>query len=146
MSTLVWTHEDSLSPYDPALAANPNSRAVFVWDDEALEAEGYSLKRIVFQYECLLEMPVEIHRGPTVDTLLQLAAAERATSLAVTWSVNPRFAERLRLLEARFPVDVYAPPPFVPVQLEADLRRFARFWKRAEPYAFRRTPGQTRQG
>ncbi|MCU0227155.1 MAG: hypothetical protein MUF01_05910 [Bryobacterales bacterium] len=144
MSTLVWIHEDSLSPYDPALAAHPGARAVFVWDDESVEAEAYSLKRIVFQYECLLEMPVEIHRGPTVETLLRLAAGEEpaaplATGLAVTWSVNPGFAQRLQLLEARLPVTVYAPAPFVPAQLDADLRRFARFWKRAEPHAFRRT-------
>ncbi len=141
MSTLVWIHEDSLSPRDPALLANPDAPAVFVWDDEAVDAEAYSLKRIVFQYECLVDMPVEIHRGPVLDTLLGMATHHGADSIAVTRSVNPRFGALVKSLERHLPVIVHAPLSFVPSQLNADLRRFARFWKRAEAYAFRRTQG-----
>ena len=101
MSTLVWIHEDSLSPRDRALLAHPGSPAVFVWDDAVVEAEGYSLKRLVFQHECLLEMPVAIHRGPTLETLLHLAAEHGAGEIAVTDSVNPRFAEVVEALERK---------------------------------------------
>ncbi len=139
MSVLVWIHEDSLSPFDPALAAHPDVPAVFVWDDAAIEAEGYSLKRIVFLYECLLAMPVQIYRGPTVETLSALAARQGAKTICTTASVNPRFAETVLALQRSMQVELVPPQEFIPQKLEADLRRFARFWKRAETHAFRRT-------
>lgn len=139
MSTLVWVHEDNLSPRNPALLAYPAAPAVFVWDDAALEAERYSLKRIVFVYECLLELPVEIHRGPLAETLQLLANRAGATTIAMAESPNPRYAETVLTLEQHLRVEMHAGEAFIPHALEADLRRFARFWKRAEPYAFRRT-------
>lgn len=139
MSTLVWVHEDCLSPRNPALVAYPEASAVFVWDDALVEAEGYSLKRIVFVYECLLELPVEIYRGPVVETLLTLAERAGAARIAMAWTVNPRLLETVAGLERRLQVEVLETEEFVPRDLNADLRRFARFWKRAEAHAFRRS-------
>ena len=134
--TLVWLHEDSLSPRDPALLANPEAPAVFIWDDAVVEAEAYSLKRIVFQYECLIETPAESLRGDTVDSLLWKAKQTEASRIAVTWSVQPRFQDWLRALQRHLPVDVLRANAFIPPGLNADLRRFSRFWKRAERYSF----------
>jgi hypothetical protein len=138
--TLVWLHEDSLSPRDPALAAHPGAPSVYVWDDTVLQEEGYSLKRVVFLYECLLELPAELLRGDTVTTLLWKARQCNAKRIAVTWSVQPRFQDWVLALERHLPVDVLPADAFVPDDLNADLRRFSRFWKRAERYAFGRPP------
>jgi hypothetical protein len=134
--TLVWLQEDSLSPNDPALRAYPDAPAVFVWDDAVVEAEAYSLKRIVFQYECLLETQAELLRGDTVQALLWKAKQCGVTRIAVTWSVQPRFKDWLLAVERYLPVEVFTTDAFVPADLDVDLRRFSRFWKRAERYAF----------
>jgi hypothetical protein len=60
---IVWIHGDCLSPYGPALTAYPGAPAIWVWDDALLEEWRISLKRIVFIYECLLDLPVVIRRG-----------------------------------------------------------------------------------
>ena len=138
MSTLVWLHEDRLRANDPALAANPGSPSVFVWDDTRLRAEGYTLKRVAFVYECLLETPARILRGDTVSTLLAAVGDAGADRIATTESVNPHFAECVDALQRKTEVAIVLPDSLVPLDLDADLRRFARFWKKAEPYAFGR--------
>lgn len=139
MSAIVWVHEDCLRPGNPALLAYPQAPAAFIWEDAMLEAGGYSLKRVVFVYECLLELPVEIYRGPVVETLLALAEREGAEAIATAESLNPVFAETVLALERNLRVEIHAGEEFLPREMDADLRRFARFWKRAEAHAFRRT-------
>lgn len=134
--TIVWLHEDSLSNEDPAWRACPGAPCVFVWDDEILAEEQYSLKRVAFLYESAVETGAEIWRGETAQTLIHVASLHQATRLAVTESVNPRFAEVLAKLRPRLRVQTFEPDAFVPRHVQADLRRFARFWKKAEPYAF----------
>jgi hypothetical protein len=133
---LIWLHEDSLSSNDPALRAWPDAPAVFVLDDAVLAEEQYSLKRVAFLYESAVETPAQIWRGDTVDTLLHVAGVHRATRIVTTESVNPRFGERVARLRPRLPVEVIEADAFVPRTLQTDLRRFSRFWKKAEPYAF----------
>ncbi len=61
---LIWVHGDCLNPHNPALAAYPDAPAVFVFDEELLEQYQVSFKRLVFIYECLLEIPnLQIRKG-----------------------------------------------------------------------------------
>jgi deoxyribodipyrimidine photo-lyase len=60
----------------------------------------------------------------------------QATRIVTTESVNPRFGEVVARLRVRLPVEVVEADVFVPRTLQTDLRRFSRFWKKAEPYAF----------
>ena len=61
MNKLFWMHHDCLT--------EPASEAIYIFDDEQLGAAGWGLKRLMFVYECLLELPVQILRGPTAATL-----------------------------------------------------------------------------
>lgn len=45
---IVWLHGDSLSPTDPALLANPDAPAIFVFDEPFLAAAQLSFKRLFF--------------------------------------------------------------------------------------------------
>lgn len=127
MSAIVWLHEDALN--GALLREGP---ALFVFDDEYLRLERYSLKRIAFIYECLLELPVEIERGGAVRQLLQFAARRQAAEIVTSKSPNPWIADRILELRKHLPVRVVEPEPFVKLNGAADLRRFSRYWAKVE--------------
>ncbi|HRF95569.1 MAG TPA: hypothetical protein PLZ51_10255, partial [Aggregatilineales bacterium] len=79
MNTIVWVHGDNLSPYNPALLEGKNAPALFVWDEKLLTEWHISLKRIVFIYECLLELPVIIRKGDVAQELVQFSQENYAT-------------------------------------------------------------------
>ena len=95
--------------------------------------------RLRFLRECLAELPVEAREGDVVEELLAAATAAGADGIVTSQAVDPRF-ERLRArLVAALPVEVLEPEPFAPLAAcrpdgaPLDLRRFSRYWKRAEP-------------
>jgi len=87
----VWLTAESLGTDDPALAANPELPAVFVFDTPLLRTLRLSSKRLVFLVESLAELgatrPVELHAGDP-KTVLQ------GRALAVTHAPVPGFAQR----------------------------------------------------
>ncbi|GAB4079332.1 deoxyribodipyrimidine photolyase [Modestobacter muralis] len=95
----VWLTAESLGTADPALAADPDRPAVFVFDEPLLARLRLSGKRLVFLAETVGELaatrPVEVRRG-AVDSELA------GRSLASTWAPVPgwqRLAGRLRPTE-----------------------------------------------
>lgn len=134
--TLVWVHGDSLSPTNPALLTYPQAPAVWVWDEELLNQWQISRKRIVFIYECLLELPVEIRRGNVVQELTQAMQAQRAKHLVTTPSPSPRFKQICQELSRQFTLEILAIPPLIPPQKYLDLKRFSRYWKVAEKHIY----------
>ncbi|MEM7272911.1 MAG: FAD-binding domain-containing protein [Actinomycetota bacterium] len=75
----VWLTAESLGDADPALVANPNLPAVFVFDGPLLARLRLSSKRLVFLTETLAELatrrPVELHIGDPVEVLAGRAVA-----------------------------------------------------------------------
>jgi hypothetical protein len=135
-SELIWVHPDCLSVSNPAFQKYPQAPALFVFDEEEIETEAWSLKRIAFLYECLLEMPVEIARGVVVAELSQALRSLGLKKIVTVHSVSPRFAELRRRLEMAIPVEVLPAVPFVDYRGNLDLKRFSRYWKRVEPLVF----------
>jgi hypothetical protein len=132
MSEWIWLHLDCLAADNPAFLKYPQARAVFVFDEAEIEAEAWSLKRVAFLYESLLELPVEIERGDVLQKVL-----ERLPSKVITVeSVNPRFRDQVRQLERSVPVEVLPAVPFADFRGHLDLKRFSRYWKRVEPVVF----------
>jgi len=125
-SPLLWIHEDCLSPTSPPFAEYPLAPAVWVWDDSL----DWSLKRIVFVYECLLELPVTIERGDPAMVLHAQAERMGAERIVTVRSPSPRWAE-IRSA-SQLPVEVLEPIPFVELRGTVDLKRFSRYWKRAQ--------------
>jgi hypothetical protein len=134
--TLVWVHGDSLSPTNPALLTYPQAPAVWVWDEELLTQWQISRKRIVFIYECLLELPVEIRRGNVVQELTQAMQAQRAKHLVTTPSPSPRFKQICQELSQQFTLEILPIPPLIPPQKYLDLKRFSRYWQVAEKHIY----------
>ena len=96
---VVWLTAESLGDADPALEANPDLPAVFVFDEPLLARLRLSSTRLVFLVETLADLAthrdVEIHRGRPVEVLA-------GRSLAVTFAPVPgftRIARRVELVE-----------------------------------------------
>ena len=115
MNTLFWMHDDCLTP--------PPCDAIFIFDDDRLRAAGWGLKRLLFVYECLLELPVEILHGPTTAILKSLNRP-----LVTVDSPDPS----LRQIMTDLHIEVIPAPAFVNLPESVDLKRFSRYWKEAE--------------
>lgn len=130
MKSIQWLHPDAMHLLEPGMPA------IFVFDEEEIAAEEWSLKRIQFLYETLLELPVVIARGNVWQGVARFARQEGAERVIVEDSVNPRFAAQVRELQRSFTVEVRPAEPFVNYRGNLDLKRFARYWKRVEPVLF----------
>ena len=133
---VVWVHGDCLRPGNPALLAAPGAPAIFVFDDDLLDRYGVTFKRIVFLYECLLELPVTIRRGDVAEQVLAFAREHGAGRILTTPSPAPRFAEIGHTIDAALPLTVIPEVPFLAYDGHLDLRRFSRYWRVAQRYAY----------
>ena len=135
---IVWVHGDCLSPRNPALQAYPGAPAVYIWDEKLLAEWRISLKRIMFMYECLLELNVAIRRGDPVDDLAAFADEHEAKHIVTVQSISPRFALICRILrKAGYTVEVVPLEPFVDVDnSQLKLRSFSGYWRTAEKHLF----------
>jgi hypothetical protein len=138
--TVIWVHGDCLSPRGPAFEAHPGAPAIFVWDDELLRRWRISLKRVVFIYECLLELPVTIRRGDVAAEVLAFAAEHGAQRIVTAESPSPRFRAIREQLALALPVAAIPVEPLIAYDGRLDLRRFSRYWQTAERYAFGQQP------
>lgn len=135
---IVWLHGDNLSPHSPALLAAANAPALWVWDDALLARARISLKRVLFLYECLLELPVTIRRGEVAAEILRFAAEHKADGVLTNVTPAPGFAAIRRRLEQTLPVVALAEAEaFVTPPVGLDLRRFSRYWRKVAADALR---------
>lgn len=135
---IVWIHGDCLSPKNPALQEYPDAPAIWVWDDALLEEWQISLKRIVFIYECLLELPVTIRRGDVVAEVAAFSKEHGADGVATAESPSPLFGAICDRIEdaLSLEVEIWSPEPFVDYDGYIDLKRFSRYWRVAQKYVF----------
>ena len=129
---IVWVHGDCLSPRGPALLAHPGAPALWVWDDALLAEWGVSLKRVVFIYECLLELPVAIRRGDVAAELLAFAREHGAAGSSPPKAPARALPPSAPALERELPVEILPVEPLIAYAGRLDLRRFARYWQVAQ--------------
>ncbi|MCX7596935.1 MAG: hypothetical protein N2235_24965 [Fischerella sp.] len=134
---IIWVHGDCLSPYNPALQAYPNAPAIWVWDDALIEEWQLSLKRIVFIYECLLELPVAIRRGDVAKEVLAFAGEHNAKKVVTATSPSPKFEVICDEIELSLQLEIFEIAPFFDYDGYIDLKRFSRYWKIAQKYVLR---------
>ena len=141
---LIWVHGEALGPANPALRTHPEAPALFVFDAELIEGrtattggEPLAPGRLHFLRECLAELPVTVREGDVASELLAAAAAAGADGIVTSQAVDPRFGVIANRLAAALPLQLLEPEPFVDLPLTGagtpDLRRFSRYWRRAEP-------------
>jgi hypothetical protein len=131
---IIWVHGDCLNPHSPAFELYPDAPAIFVWDDKLLEEYQISLKRIMFIYECLLELPVTIKRGHVTREIVDFARAHGADRIVTVESPSPRFRAICRHMVKHLPVEVLPLEPFIDYDGPLDLKRFSRYWRVAQKH------------
>lgn len=130
-NTITWVHDEMLSP---AWVGN-DCAAVFVFDEDWIREEQLSQKRIVFIYECLLEMPgIEVRRGNVVKEVQAFANSHDASVIRTLKSPLPRIKQQ----GAELAVEWIEPEPLVALPQDTDLKRFSRYWRRAEKQMLRK--------
>ncbi len=129
MSEVIWLHEDALSATHPVWRAAPDgSPCIHVWDNAYLQAQDYSLKRLVFLYETLLELPLEIIAADTLVFWRNHPAAH----IWVPETPNPWVQA---ILASLCEIKQVTPVPATSlVQLPEPLRatRFHHYWKQVQ--------------
>lgn len=125
---LIWVHGDCLHHRSPAYRTYPDAPSLFVWDDVELERAGWSLKRIAFVYECLLDLPTAIRRGDPVIEVQRFAEEMQCSGIVTMGSPDRHIQAQAAALDA----EVLAPDPFVGIQGHVDLARFSRYWRKVE--------------
>jgi deoxyribodipyrimidine photo-lyase len=89
----VWLTAESLGDEDPALAANPDLPAVFIFDEPLLRRLRLAYPRLVFLAETLADLarrrPVHLHRGNVADVL------ESQGAFAVTFTPVPGWRQAM---------------------------------------------------
>jgi len=122
---IIWVHEDALRGNHPVnIAAGQEALSYFIWDDEYFKSQAYSLKRLVFIYECLIEMDVKIIRGD----MLEVLQAFNASIIYVADTNNTHLSAIIMRLKEMRSVHVIADEIFSLVEPNADMGRFFRFW------------------
>ncbi len=128
MSAIVWIHADCLRRDCAAFRDYPTAPALFVWDDVVLRGYGLSLKRMVFLYECLLDLDVAIYRGDVAGQVRAFANQHGATTIVTMQTPAPRFATIVADLRTTHTVEVCSDEPFVEAPADIDIARFSRYW------------------
>ena len=134
MTKLIWLHEDCLRASHNVFSHAPDAQAVFIWDDAHMAAMHFGLKRRVFIYESLCQLPVEIYVGDTVSALMRLA--DRGQEIVTGKSPNPALKNIMQALRETIKVSAIADDPFVQMDSPPDLRRFYKYWNKAKKHAF----------
>lgn len=145
-TTIAWLHADNLNPHQEALTQAGDIPAIFVWDDELLAEWDISFKRIVFIYECLLEIPnLTIRKGNVADEVAAFAAEQGAQQILTPFSPSPKHRvlcqQIVNQLESGSKLTIVHDAPFVDYDNEQlDLKRQSRYWRTVKKTALKPTP------
>lgn len=135
---LIWIHEQSLRITHPVFSHAPiGTKAVFIWDDHYFHQLNYSLKRLVFIYETLCEMPVQIIHGDTVTIIRDMMPS----ALYVAASNKPSIISLFNELQKIASVQIIADEDFVLIEKSNDFKRFFPYWNLASKTALKNNGG-----
>lgn len=137
-SPLIWLHEEALRMTHPVFKAAPeNTKAIYVWDDTYFRKANYTLKRLIFIYETLCELPVDIIHGNTFDMIRECAPS----TLYIPATNNPLIAKIIHDLKSAVPVHIAQDEAFAAIKKSSEFRRFFQYWNKAEKTAFLQNGG-----
>jgi deoxyribodipyrimidine photo-lyase len=137
---LVWLTLDSASPRSPAAVAHPDSPRVHVIDLAWLRRERPTLKRLVFLFECLADVPgVEVIIGDPRIVIPERAAAHGCDGVSLADTPCPLVRAAVAEIGPRLPVAVQPWPMFCDRSRVTDLGRFSRYWPQVKRSALEPT-------
>ena len=133
MSEIIWLHDKAMNlPQLEALGASAQQPALFIWDDDYFRSRAYALKRLVFIYESLCALPVEIVHGDTMAVMQQRAP----DSIKTFFTADSHISAIIERLAQAHRVQVIKPEPFVRIAEDYQFQRFFKYWNKARLTAF----------
>ena len=130
---LIWLHEKALGHSHPILQnINPKTKIVHVWDEMYYRQRSYSLKRLVFIYENLCELPVEIIMGNTIEVL----RSYEPDNIIVPHTADTVIQGLCDELSGHVNLEFIEEKKFAPMTKGYKFTRFFKYWKEAKKTAF----------
>ena len=130
---IVLLHEKSLRiPNTIVDRIKKDTKVVFVWDDEYYKNRGYSLKRLVFIYETISKLPVQILRGDT----LQILTSYNPKKVLISFTADTGLTRLSQSLSRSFNVEIIKDDLFCEEDFSFETKRFFKYWKKAEKTVF----------
>ena len=129
---LLLVHDKALRSGLDVYEASESFKAVHIWDDEYYRTQRYSLKRLVFIYETLLDLPLEIIHGNTLDILNKLNVDHIVTPYSSDQALKNLFSkiEKIKTVHYLFETS------FVHLDRTVEFKRFFKYWNQAKKTAF----------
>jgi hypothetical protein len=137
MKPMIWAHADCLSRFAAPFRRFPDAASVFIIDPDQIDADDWAMKRIAFLYESAVDLGCEVRRGDTTSELLWAARASGCDTIVTLNSPDPAFRRVCDELRKSVKVEVL-PAESADTPGVIDLRQFAGYWKKSDPYLFPR--------
>ena len=129
----ILIHEKSLRMTHPVFQQAPaGTQVIYIWDDRYIKESGYSLKRLVFIYETLCGLSLDILHGDTLSILQEI----NPSLLYVPSTNHPLLLNIIHAIQKKIPIEIVADEPFVNFKNPMNAKRFFQYWKHAEKTAF----------
>ena len=130
---IVLLHEKSLRiPNTIVDRLKKDTKVIFVWDDEYYKNRGYSLKRLVFIYETISKLSVQILRGDTV----QILTSFNPKKVLIPFTADTGLTRLSHSLSRSFNVEIIKDDLFCEEDFSFETKRFFKYWKKAEKTVF----------
>jgi deoxyribodipyrimidine photo-lyase len=137
---LVWLTLDSASAVGPAVLLHPDAPRLFVIDVRWLAEERPSLKRLVFLFECLADVPgLEIRVGDPAVIVPERARSSSCDGVVHAATPCTRVRRASGHIAEMLPVAAVPWPPFCDRSRVEDLGRFSRYWQKVSRSALQPT-------
>lgn len=133
---IIWIHDKALNSF-LVQDQDDESQAIFIWDEQYFKDRSYSLKRLVFIYETVCQLPVEVIKGSTME-IMQCLSPEKITT---HYTVDTKIKEIIQDLAKNFNIEVVKPQPFVKIPDKQVFKRFFQYWNKAKKTAFLKNGG-----
>ena len=129
---LLLIHEKALRFGLGLCNASESFRPIHIWDDEYYRTQRYSLKRLVFIYETLLELPLEIIHGNTLDILNE----QNLDHIVIPYSGDQVLKNLFSEIETIKTVHYLFETCFANLDRTVEFKRFFKYWNQAKKTAF----------
>ncbi len=136
--TIFWVHDQAMNSKQCELEISDNeTQAVFIWDNSYFYDRSYSLKRLIFIYETLCQLPVEIIEGDTLSVI----QAWMPLKIKTFYTVDSKLNLIIQQLSKSYQVEIIKPVFLAQIDSDRQFKRFFNYWNSAQKTAFLKNGG-----
>ena len=130
---LIWLHEKSLkykSFWQDKLGEDYES--IHIWDNDYYKKRNYSFQRLVFIYETLCDLEIDIVSGNIITTLQSI----NINKLIIPLSIDTEITKICNLLVKEIDIKFIHDDKFVDIKEGTKFNKFFKYWSYAEKIVF----------